>query len=118
MFKKKRILMSFVTFVAAVAMVGCSVDTSVVEDGSPYDYPDKTWGEVLEDVCDDGEWESFVSEDDEDIVEFNGTIDETGAEICIQFEIDDDEFEISYMDVDGEVCDEYETAEIVALLFE
>ncbi len=119
---KRRIFKSILTGATAllmsVTLVGCDSDISVVQDGSPYDYPDKTWGEVLDETCKKGEWESFTGENDETIVEYNGVVKETEADLCIQFEVDDEEFEIVYMDVDGESCDMYEIVEIVEVLFE
>lgn len=119
---KRRIFKSIITGAAAlfmsVALVGCDSSISVVKDGSPYDYPDQTWGEVLDDTCKNGEWESFTGEDDETIVEYNGVVRETEVDLCIQFEVDEDEFEIVYMNVDGESCDIYDIAEIVDTLFE
>lgn len=114
----KSIIIGAAAILMSVTLVGCDSEISVVKDGSPYDYPDKTWGEVLDDTCKNGEWESFTGENDETIVEYNGVVKETEADLCIQFEVDDDEFEIVYMDVEGESCDIYEIAEIVEVLFE
>lgn len=116
--KIKAVFLSVLVVITAMILVACAPDASVVKDGSPYDYPDKTWGEALDDVCKKGDWDSFVSDDDEDIVEFNGVLKENDVELCIQFKVDDDEFEIKYMEVDGESCNELEMSEIVALIFE
>ena len=134
---KRRIFKSILTGATAllmsVTLVGCDSDISVVQDGSPYDYPDKTWGEVLDETCKKGEWESFTGENDETIVEYNGVVKETAGfagykvgskkhycSLCDgpEFGVDDEEFEIVYMDVDGESCDMYEIVEIVEVLFE
>lgn len=114
----KSIALSMLVVFTTIVLVACAPDVSTVKDGSPYDYPDKTWGEALDDVCKKADWDSFVSDDDEDIIEFNGVLKENDVKLCIQFEVDDDEFEIKYMEVDGESCSQYEMAEIVALIFE
>ena len=99
-------------------MVLLGSDISTVKNGSPYDYPDKTWGEVLDESCKDSDWSSFTSEDGDSVVEYNGVVKSTGVDLCIQFKVDDDEFEIAYMEVDGENCSLLEIASVVAVLFE
>ena len=51
-------------------------------------------------------------------MEYNGVVKSTGVDLCIQFKVDDDEFEIAYMEVDGENCSLLEIASVVAVLFE
>lgn len=102
--------------ILAVALLGS--DISTVKNGSPYDYPDKTWGEVLDESCKNSDWSSFTSEDGDSVVEYNGVVKSTGVDLCIQFKVDDDEFEIAYMEVDGENCSLLEIASVVAVLFE
>lgn len=116
--KVKSIFISFVIMMMSIILVACSSDISVVEYGSPYDYPDKTWGEALDGVCRNGKWDSFVSDDDENIVEYNGVIEESDVNICIQFEVDGNEFQIKYMEIDGESCSTLEIAAVVAEIFE
>ncbi len=36
------------------------------------EYPNKSYGEAFDEFFEDPKWEYFVSEDDEDIVEFTG----------------------------------------------
>ena len=104
----------------AVCLTSCEISyIDGVKSGSPNDYPDMTWGDQLDAVCSGSEWTEFETEDGRYIVEYNGTIDASGSEICIQYEIfaEDDSFEICYMDIDGEECDLYEISEVVDILF-
>lgn len=116
--------MAVFTLVLAFIMVvfaSCdSAEISLVKNGTPNDYPDKTWGEVLEDTCEDCEWEYFEADDGDDIVEFNGVIEETDVPLCIQFDIDveDETFKVNYMEVDGEDLDIYSMSAVVEELFE
>lgn len=118
--KKKLFIIVGVILAAIIIIAVCfsGSDISTVKNGSPYDYPDKTWGEALDEVCKKSEWDSFTSEDGDSIVEYNGVIKSSGLDICIQFEVDDDEFEIKYMEVDGESCSLLEIAAVVTAIFE
>ena len=66
--KKKPLIIVGIALAAIIAVVILAVallgsDISTVKNGSPYDYPDKTWGEVLDESCKDSDWSSFTSED-------------------------------------------------------
>lgn len=81
----------------------------VVKTGMPYAYPDQTWGEELEVLCgNSGKWRTFIAaDDDRRCVEFNGTTTDTDEKIRIQWVCDEPEndyveFEIAYIEIDGE----------------
>lgn len=78
----------------------------MVQEGSLYYFPDETVEEAFDDFFADPEWKSFVSEDDDRIVEFNGTCEYYGKDenLCMQFTVDEEtgEFEITYVDIAGE----------------
>ncbi len=118
--KKKLFIIVGVIIAVIIAIAVCfsGSDVATVKNGSPYDYPDKTWGEALDEVCKKSEWDSFTSDDGDSIVEYNGVIKTSGLDLCIQFEVDDNEFEVVYMEVDGESCDLLETAAVIEEIFE
>ncbi|WP_075619648.1 hypothetical protein [Paenisporosarcina indica] len=70
-----------------------------VKDGSLDDYPDITIDEAFNAFFSSPTWEYFLSEEDEDIVEFTGGFmyEDVDAEATIQFQLhEDDRFEIVY----------------------
>lgn len=93
----------------------------IVKTGIPYAYPDQTWGEELDILCaDSGDWRTFISTDEERLVEFNGVITDTGEKLCIQWRCTDEEddmveFEIRYIEIDGE---NYSTEEGIDAMIE
>lgn len=95
----------------------------VVKDGMLYNISDdETVGEAFEDFFANPEWESFETEDGEIIVEFNGECEFYGdeADCCIQFEVDEDgeEFEVVYIDIDGESMNDFEIVSILEAIYE
>lgn len=102
---KNRILKTFALLFTVLfmmsAMISCmGPDIESVKGATPYAYPDTTWGDLLGTMCKDEEWTSFVSEDNEDIVEFNGKVawQETDNDLNIQFIIlDNGEYDIRYL---------------------
>lgn len=70
-----------------------------VKEGTLDEYPDITIDEAFTDFFASPTWEYFVSEDDEDIVEFTGGFlyEDVDAEATIQFQLHENErFEIVY----------------------
>lgn len=61
-----------------------------VKQGSPVDYPNITYEKAFNNYFGDCKWTYFKSEDDEDVVEFNGICSYRGqdAKIKIQFLLD------------------------------
>lgn len=93
---KKRIW-GIVGFVAIVVVIFAFVihqnDKKYIEfvkQGSPNYYPNITYEKAFNNYFGNCEWSYFVSEDDEDIVEFNGncTYRNKDAKIKIQFIVD------------------------------
>ena len=93
-------------FSASEKTGGTDKYVEIVQEGSLYYFPDETVEEAFDDFFADPEWKSFVSEDGDRIVEFNGTCEYYGEDenLCMQFTVDEDtsEFEITYVDIAGE----------------
>ena len=93
----------------------------IVQEGSMYYFPDETVEEAFNDFFVDPEWKTFISEDGERIVEFNGecTYGDEAANCCIQFTVDEDEgeFEITYIDIDGEQFTGSDVNDILEIIF-
>ena len=68
----------------------------------------KTYGEALDDYCTNEKWDSFVTELDEEVVEFTGTAYYKGSEkqVTIQFLItgDCESYDLTYFAFDGTAC--------------
>lgn len=93
----------------------------LVQEGSLYYFPDETIEEAFNDFFADPEWKSFVSEDGDRIVEFNGGCEYYGEDenFCMQFEVDAEaeEFEIIYVDIAGESFGYEDLDEILDAIF-
>ena len=102
---KKRFINVFALLFTALfmltTMTSCfGPDVETIKNATPYAYPDTTWGDLLGTMCKDEEWTSFVSEDNEDIVEFNGKVawQETDNDLNIQFRfLENGEYDIVYL---------------------
>ena len=83
-----------------------------VADYEMKSYGTKTYGEALDDYCTNEKWDSFVTELDEEVVEFTGTAYYKGSEkqVTIQFLItgDCESYELSYFAFDGTACNWYQ----------
>ena len=80
---------------------------SIVKNGHLTEFSKtETVGEAFDDFFASPKWKSFKSEKGDRIVEFNGECEyfDERVKVCIQFEVDEDDesFEISYADIDGE----------------
>ena len=71
-------------------------------------YGTKTYGEALDDYCTNEKWDSFVTELDEEVVEFTGTAYYKGSEkqVTIQLLISGDceSYDLTYFAFDGTAC--------------
>ena len=79
-----------------------------VADYEMKSYGTKTYGEALDDYCTNEKWDSFVTELDEEVVEFTGTAYYKGSEkqVTIQFLISGDceSYDLTYFAFDGTAC--------------
>lgn len=96
---------------------------SMVKGGYPeiYEDDDITYEEAFEEYFDSPEWEYFESTDDQDVVEFTGecTYDGEYATILVQFVINSDtKFTLHYMEIDGDIIDDEEMANIICTVFD
>ncbi|MBR0348621.1 MAG: hypothetical protein IIX16_03185 [Clostridia bacterium] len=93
----------------------------MVQEGSLYFFPDETVEDAFGDFFADPEWKSFVSEDGDRIVEFNGTCtyDYEDANCCIQFTVDEKtgEFEITYLDIAEDTFSGVDINEVLEIIF-
>lgn len=93
----------------------------MVQEGSLYYFPDETIEDAFNEFFGEPEWKSFVSEDGNRIVEFNGECEYDGESenLCMQFEVDEEtgEFEIIYVDIAGESFEYDELSDILDVIF-
>lgn len=136
--KNKIIKIVVIVFIVLViALVGIliyanSVSYLTVDDvknGVLYGYEDETIGEAFEDYFYDYSWNSFVSNDDGnlvDVVEFKGYIYDYNYEkykVLIQFvhdystDDDIDEFEVYCLRIDNEYFDKYDIGIIIDCIY-
>lgn len=76
-----------------------------VKKATPKDYPNITYGDAIESIFSEkAEWEYFSTEDGDKVVQFTGFMPgiTKSYEICMQFVIYDDIFQLEYMEFDGE----------------
>lgn len=79
---------------------------SMVKNGTFYDYPDVTVGDMVKVALDDLSWESFVADDGNRYVNATGIME--GSELLLQFRIKGDTFELNALECDGEATTQYE----------
>lgn len=116
-------VLAVVIVIAILAAVFSTDYVEVVQDGMLYNISDdETIGEAFEDFFDEPEWDTFESDKGKRIVEFNGVCEYYGdeADVCIQFEVDEDgeEFEVTYIDIDGESLNDWEIVEVLEAIYE
>ena len=108
--KKKNTL---ATVIAAIIVIGLvifvisrfSSDVYKVKNGSPNSYPNKTWGDALDDVCKKGKWKAY-KEDGERYVKYTGTTKSDGKKLEKIFLIKDSKtFTVDEMKYDGSTYD-------------
>lgn len=126
--KKSKILgvITFVVVCAAVFLIAMHQRSSryidFVKQGSPIDYPDITYEQAFNNYFGNCEWTYFKSDDDEDVVEFNGLCSYGGkdAKIKIQFLLDvsDGSFIAYTAAIDGVLQSTLELQYIISTVFE
>lgn len=93
-----------------------------VKQGSPLSYPNITYGKAFDNYFGNCKWSYFVSDKDEDVVEFNGKCSWKGkdADIKIQFLLDYDarEFEVWAVTIDDMYLNGWEIATVIEMVFE
>ena len=92
-----------------------------VKHESPRNHPGITYEKAFNNYFGDCKWSYFVSEDEEDIVEFNGTcsLGERPANIRIQFLLNYNakKFEICAVAIDDISLDRWEIPEVIERVF-
>jgi uncharacterized protein YdeI (BOF family) len=95
---------------------------SIVTKGYFNDYPDVAVGKAFNNFFSNPKWENFVSDDGEQIVEFDGeaSLDDENVLVEIQFIVDKSNgmFEVCWLGVDGESQSDYETNDWIDTAYE
>ena len=104
--RKKLMLIAVIISLISVLFTGCGDDKYVqtVKNGSLDMAKGVPIGKAFDQFFSNEKWESFVSENNERIVEFNGECrwNNNPATCCVQFRIlNDSRFEVSYLDING-----------------
>lgn len=104
--KKQLILIAVLVCLFSVLFAGCGDDKYVqtVKNGSLDMAKGVPIGKAFDQFFNNGKWESFVSDNNERIVEFNGECrwNNNPATCCIQFRIlNNSRFEVCYLDING-----------------
>lgn len=94
----------------------------LVKQGSPTSYPNITYEQAFNHYFGNCKWSYFVSDDKEDVVEFNGKCSYRGqdADIKIQFVLDmaHDSFEVYAATINDIPQSNWELTSIIELVFE
>ena len=104
LWQKVIIIIIVLAITVSVAKTCGSGNIDKVKNGHFKAYPDVTIGKAFNHFFGNPKWSSFVTDDDEQMVEFSGeaTLGDEDVNVEIQFEVDKKSFEISWLGVDGE----------------
>lgn len=121
--KKKLIFIVVIISLMSVLFAGCSDDKYVqtVKNGSLDMAKGVPIGKAFDQFFSNEKWESFVSENNERIVEFNGECrwNNNPATCCVQFRIlNDSRFEVSYLDINGVSMNWWDSSSILNKVFQ
>lgn len=103
---RKLIFVLITISMVTVLFTGCGEDKYVqlVRNGNLNMAENVPIGKAFDQFFNNGKWKSFMSENDERIVEFNGEClwNNNPATCCVQFRIlNDNTFEVAYLDING-----------------
>lgn len=121
--KKKLIFIVVIISLMSVLFAGCGDDKYVqtVKNGSLDMAKGVPIGKAFDQFFSNEKWESFVSENNERIVEFNGECrwNNNPATCCVQFRIlNDSRFEVSYLDINGVSMNWWDSSGILNKVFQ
>lgn len=121
--RKKLILIAVIISLMSVLFAGCGDDKYVqtVKNGSLDMAKGVPIGKAFDQFFSNEKWESFVSENNERIVEFNGECrwNNNPATCCVQFRIlNDSRFEVSYLDINGISMNWWDSSSILNKVFQ
>lgn len=121
--RKKLILIVVIISLMSVLFAGCGDDKYVqtVKNGSLDMAKGVPIGKAFDQFFSNEKWESFVSENNERIVEFNGECrwNNNPATCCVQFRIlNDSRFEVSYLDINGVSMNWWDSSGILNKVFQ
>lgn len=121
--KKKLIFIVVIISLMSVLFAGCGDDKYVqtVKNGSLDMAKGVPIGKAFDQFFSNEKWESFVSENNERIVEFNGECrwNNNPATCCVQFRIlNDSRFEVSYLDINGVSMNWWDSSSILNKVFQ
>lgn len=121
--RKKLILIAVIISLISVLFAGCGDDKYVhtVKNGSLDMAKGVPIGKAFDQFFSNEKWKSFVSENNERIVEFNGECrwNNNPATCCVQFRIlNDSRFEVSYLDINGVSMNWWDSSSILNKVFQ
>lgn len=121
--KKKLVFIVVIISLMSVLFAGCGDDKYVqtVKNGSLDMAKGVPIGKAFDQFFSNEKWESFVSENNERIVEFNGECrwNNNPATCCVQFRIlNDSRFEVSYLDINGVSMNWWDSSGILNKVFQ
>lgn len=121
--RKKLIFIVVIISLMSVLFAGCGDDKYVqtVKNGSLDMAKGVPIGKAFDQFFSNEKWESFVSENNERIVEFNGECrwNNNPATCCVQFRIlNDSRFEVSYLDINGVSMNWWDSSGILNKVFQ
>lgn len=121
--RKKLILIAVIISLMSVLFAGCGDDKYVqtVKNGSLDMAKGVPIGKAFDQFFSNEKWESFISENNERIVEFNGECrwNNNPATCCVQFRIlNDSRFEVSYLDINGVSMNWWDSSGILNKVFQ
>jgi len=100
------------------------VVAKLVEESTPVNYPNMTYGEAFDALCDNGSWKYVTKEKGIYYVEYNGKLKRSSdgkGILCVQFAVDKDSdyFNISYLEYEGKTAtNELEYSTSLYMIFE
>ena len=121
--KKKLIFIVVIISLMSVLFAGCGDDKYVqtVKNGSLDMAKGVPIDKAFDQFFSNEKWESFISENNERIVEFNGECrwNNNPATCCVQFRIlNDSRFEVSYLDINGVSMNWWDSSGILNKVFQ
>jgi hypothetical protein len=98
------VILILIVSIILLSCKGNSTPIDVVKNGTFDDYPDVLIGKAFDSFFANPKWLSFISEDNEQIVEFSGgaMLGEENVTVEMQFEVKNNSFEAFWLGVNGE----------------
>lgn len=118
--KNKAVLCGIISLVLiGIFMAGCGENydktVQLVRNGNLKMNPDVPIGKAFDKFFANGKWKSFISTENQTVVEFNGdcTFDGSPAKTKVQFIVDGNSFNLEYVDINGVALNLFESAAVI-----